>query len=272
MAESGQQPTVDATLVNDIFEMLMEMDIRKIDIRLQRQYFDRLLHDLRNLQPPEVSVVRLRKFMSLLQKTVQNHSNAQNAAAADEPESLVPTAATGHTHGEQPGGVYRLDIADARLCTVTVTVRRDTKAKCEAVCDFGLVYIKRGNLQPGGRRASRLAPLLPRRRRRRRRLLMNSAKRAAGVSPGSPAAAPAAAAAAAGVSPASIPDGAAGDRVAAPAAAGVSPGSPPSAPAAVPEEAPHELCEAAPAANSTRSLPSSSGSCAAEQPGRLYMA
>jgi hypothetical protein len=41
MAESGQQPTVDATLVNDIFEMLMEMDIRKIDIRLQRQYFDR---------------------------------------------------------------------------------------------------------------------------------------------------------------------------------------------------------------------------------------
>ena len=175
MAESGQQPTVDATLVNDIFEMLMEMDIRKIDIRLQRQYFDRLLHDLRNLQPPEVSVVRLRKFMSLLQKTVQNHSNAQNAAAADEPETLVPTAATGHTHGEQPGGVYRLDIADARLCTVTVTVRRDTKAKCEAVCDFGLVYIKRGNLQPGGRRASRLAPLLPRRRRRRRRLLMNSA-------------------------------------------------------------------------------------------------
>ncbi len=177
MAESGQQPTVDATLVNDIFEMLMEMDIRKIDISLQRQYFDRLLHDLRNLQPPEVSVVRLRKFMSLLQKTVQNHSNAQNAAAADEPESLVPTAATGHTHGEQPGGVYRLDIADARLCTVTVTVRRDTKAKCEAVCDFGLVYIKRGNLQPGGRRASRLAPLLPRRRRRRRRLLMNSARR-----------------------------------------------------------------------------------------------
>jgi len=30
MAESGQQPTVDATLVNDIFEMLMEMDIRKM--------------------------------------------------------------------------------------------------------------------------------------------------------------------------------------------------------------------------------------------------
>jgi hypothetical protein len=72
MADSGQQPTVDAevqTLVNDIFKMLLEMDIRKIDISLQRQYFDRLLHDLRNLQPPEVSVVRLRKFMSLLQKT-----------------------------------------------------------------------------------------------------------------------------------------------------------------------------------------------------------
>jgi hypothetical protein len=52
MADSGQQPTVDAevqTLVNDIFEMLMAMDVRKNDISLQRQYFDRLLHDLRNL-------------------------------------------------------------------------------------------------------------------------------------------------------------------------------------------------------------------------------
>ena len=144
MADSGEQPTADAevhTLVNAIFEMLMEIDESKINISSQRLYLDKLLHDLRNNQSPEVSAERLRKFMSLLQKTVQNHSNAQNAAAADEPESLVPTAATGHTHGEQPGGVYRLDIADARLCTVTVTVRRDTKAKCEAVCDFGLVYI-----------------------------------------------------------------------------------------------------------------------------------
>ena len=35
MADSGQQQTADAevdTLVDDIFEMLMEMDVKKIDI------------------------------------------------------------------------------------------------------------------------------------------------------------------------------------------------------------------------------------------------
>ena len=124
----------------------MEMDVKKIDISSKRLYFNKLLQDVRNLQPPEVSAVHLSKFMSLLQKTVQNHSEALNAAAADEPDGLAPTAATplrhsaatGHTHGEQPGGVYRGDIADARASTV----RGDTKAKCEAVRAFGLVYIR----------------------------------------------------------------------------------------------------------------------------------
>ena len=50
-----------------------------------------------------------------------------------------------HTHGEQPGGVYRGDIADARASTV----RGDTKAKCEAVRAFVLVYI-RVKLATGG--------------------------------------------------------------------------------------------------------------------------
>ncbi len=44
----------------------------------------------------------------------------------------VAPAARTRPRGEQPGGVYRLDIADARLCTV----RGDTKAKCEAVRAF----------------------------------------------------------------------------------------------------------------------------------------
>jgi hypothetical protein len=44
--DSGQQPTADAkvdTLVNAIFEMLMEVDVRKIDIRTQKLYFEKLL-------------------------------------------------------------------------------------------------------------------------------------------------------------------------------------------------------------------------------------
>jgi hypothetical protein len=92
----------------------------------------------------------MRKFISLLQKTVQD---ASNAAAADKPERSAPTAAIGHKHGEvegevegeQPGGVYRGARADARVCTV----REDTKAKCDAIRAFGLVYI-REQLAAGG--------------------------------------------------------------------------------------------------------------------------
>ena len=104
MADSGQQQSADAEvdmLVNDIFEMLIEMDVRKIDISSERLYFNKLLQDVRNLQPPEVSAVRLRKFMSLLQKTVQNHSEALNAAAADESDGLAPTAGKYHFCSEK---------------------------------------------------------------------------------------------------------------------------------------------------------------------------
>ena len=160
MADSGEQPTADAevdTLVNEIFEMLMDMEISKINISSQRLYLDKLLHDLRNNQSPEVSAERLRKFMSMLQKIVQKHSNAINAAEADKPNSSAatsatsaPTAATGNTaekntRDELPGGDYRLDIADARRCIV----RGDTQAKCEAFRAFGLVYI-REKLAAGG--------------------------------------------------------------------------------------------------------------------------
>jgi len=97
MADSGEQPTADAevdTLVNEIFEMLMDMEISKINISSQRLYLDKLLHDLRNNQSPEVSAERLRKFMSMLQKIVQKHSNAINAAEADKPNSSAATSAT----------------------------------------------------------------------------------------------------------------------------------------------------------------------------------
>ncbi len=122
MADSGQQPTAVSevhTLVNDIFDIMSDMKIRKIDIGSERQYFTIPLHEVPSL-PPEVSAERLRKFMSLLQKTVQDDSNA---AVPDKPYPSAPTAAIGHTHGEvegeveggQPGGVYRGTRADALL-------------------------------------------------------------------------------------------------------------------------------------------------------------
>ena len=156
MADSGQQQPADAevdTLVNDIFEMLIEMDVRKVDISCERQYFNKLLQDVRNLQPPEVSAVHLRKFMSLLQKTVQNHSEALNAAAADEPDGLAPTAATplrhsaatGHTHGdnqvESPVGTLHIPVP--LLCEGT----QRQNVRQSAIMDE---FTSERNLQPGG--------------------------------------------------------------------------------------------------------------------------
>ena len=127
MADSGEQPTADAevhTLVNAIFEMLMEIDESKINISSQRLYLDTLLQDLRNKKTPE----RLRKFISLLQRIVQKHSNAINPAEADKPNSSAatsatsaPTAATGNTRDRQPGGDCRIDIADARRTNLAAT-------------------------------------------------------------------------------------------------------------------------------------------------------
>ena len=57
------------------------MDVKKIDISSERLYFNKLLQDVRNLQPPEVSAVHLRKFMSLLQKTVQIYVAAAKDSA-----------------------------------------------------------------------------------------------------------------------------------------------------------------------------------------------
>jgi hypothetical protein len=47
MADSGQQPTASAdvdTLVNEIFEMLMDMEIKRIDHSSHKLYFDTIFH------------------------------------------------------------------------------------------------------------------------------------------------------------------------------------------------------------------------------------
>ena len=62
MADSGQQQPADAevdTLVNDIFEMLTEMNARKIDISCERQYFNKLLQDMRVKLQRAVSARRM---------------------------------------------------------------------------------------------------------------------------------------------------------------------------------------------------------------------
>ncbi len=150
MADSGQQPTAGSevhTLVNDIFDMTSDMQLRKIDIGSLGQYFTILLHEVPSL-PPEVSAERMRtgKFMSLLQKTVQNDSNAAASLIVRPRQRPLAThgEVEGEVEGEQPGGVYRGASADARVCNV-----RETKAKCEAIRAFGLVYI-REQLAAGG--------------------------------------------------------------------------------------------------------------------------
>jgi hypothetical protein len=154
MAESGQQPTAGSeldTLVNVIFDMMSNMKIRKIDrgfeSESERLYFNKLLRDEHSESlPPEVNAERMRKFMSRLQKTVQD---ASNAAAADKPDR---SDTHGEVEGELPGGVYRGASADARVCTE----REETKAKCEAIRALGLVYI-REQLAGGGAALRRVA-------------------------------------------------------------------------------------------------------------------
>ncbi len=50
----GQQPTASAevdTLVNEIFEMLMDMEIKRIDHSSHKLYFDTKLRDLPSFSP-----------------------------------------------------------------------------------------------------------------------------------------------------------------------------------------------------------------------------
>jgi hypothetical protein len=99
MADSGQQRTASAevdSLVNEIFEMLMDMEIKRIDHSAHKLYFDTILRDLPSFSP-EVRAERLRKFMSMLQKKIQTHNIADGA---DKPQRSDKSAAIGHTHDE----------------------------------------------------------------------------------------------------------------------------------------------------------------------------
>jgi hypothetical protein len=147
MANSGQQPTASAevdTLVNDIFEMLIDMKIKRIDHSSHKLYFDVILRDLHSFSP-EVSAERLRKFMSVLQKKLQTHKNADEA---DKPHRSDKSAAIGHTHGEDSadaGDALQDGATAARSCTL----REDTRTKCEALRAYGIKYIQGQSIAAG---------------------------------------------------------------------------------------------------------------------------
>ena len=89
---SRQHPSADVdNLVNEIFEILMEMETKGIDPSSFELYFDKhwQLHNLRAL-PPEVSAERLRKFMSTLQKRMESDNIALIAAAAELAGGKLP--------------------------------------------------------------------------------------------------------------------------------------------------------------------------------------
>ena len=120
MADSGQQPTASAevdNLVNEIFEMLMDMEVKRIDHSSQKLYFDTILRDLPSFSP-EVRAERLRKFILMLQKKIQTHNIADEAGSRlppppptttsgppQKPRRSDKSATIGHTravsHGEE---------------------------------------------------------------------------------------------------------------------------------------------------------------------------
>jgi hypothetical protein len=140
MADSGQQPTVSAevyTLVNEIFEMLMDMDIKRINHSSHKLYFDTILLDLPSFSP-DVRAERLRKFMSKLQRIFQTHNIANEA---DKPHRWDKSAAIGHTHGEDSANAGDA-LQDGATAAQSCTVREETKTKCEALRAYGINYIQ----------------------------------------------------------------------------------------------------------------------------------
>jgi hypothetical protein len=126
MADSGQQPVASAvvdTLVNEIFEMLMDMEIKRIDHSSHKLHFDTIMRDLPSFSP-EVRAERLHKFMSMLQKKLQAHNTADKA---DKPHRSDKSAAIGHTHGEDSAGDARQDGTSGATTARSCTLREDTK-------------------------------------------------------------------------------------------------------------------------------------------------
>jgi hypothetical protein len=85
MADSGQPPTEVDTLVNEIFEMLMDVEIKRIDHSSHKLYFDAILRGLPSFSP-EVSAERLRKFMSMLQEGTSGAAPASIFRRAQSPQ------------------------------------------------------------------------------------------------------------------------------------------------------------------------------------------
>ncbi len=125
MADSGQQPTGRAefdTLVDEIFEMLTEMEIKRIDYSSHKLYFDTILRDLPSFSP-EVSAGRLRKFMSMLQKKFQTHNLQTRLTSLTGRTSQQPLAT--HTVKIVPmPGIIMMPCKTARMLPVLVLCER----------------------------------------------------------------------------------------------------------------------------------------------------
>ena len=82
MADSVQQPTADTnTLLNEIFEMITDMEIKRINVSCAQQSLQSLLQSLPKLSP-EVGAGHLQNFRT----TLLIKYRAEAGLAADEPD------------------------------------------------------------------------------------------------------------------------------------------------------------------------------------------
>ncbi len=111
MEDSGeQQPAQVDVLVHDIIEMLMDMEIKRIDHSCLKLFFETILQDLPSLSP-EVRAVCLRNFLSLLKKRMQTHSIA---APADEPDRCLLSQSTNTGIGTVSSQLFTVCVANGR--------------------------------------------------------------------------------------------------------------------------------------------------------------
>ena len=143
---SGQQPTARTdyaevdNLVNEIMELMMDMEIKRIDHSPQKLFFESILRRL-DTYSPAVCEERLRKFMTTLQKLYQINTRGVNGGE----QPVEDSAGGAHTGGAQQ---HTEEIAEEIGATVAATaarsstMREDTKSKCEELRKFGFEYIR----------------------------------------------------------------------------------------------------------------------------------
>ena len=174
--ESSQQPTADCaaitdTLVNEIMELLTEMNVRGMDVSCERLVFQNLIRSMPT-QSPEVSAGRLQKFMTTLRSSrnrqaeaeLRNHRAAEAELAPDKPDGSSTSIAIGRkaspatrTHGDcdqmvqiSNGAAGAADVqmsgdeqGDAATdATRLHSMRPETLAKCEALREFALAFMR----------------------------------------------------------------------------------------------------------------------------------